>query len=77
MKISIFGLGYVGAVSSACFAKLGHTIIGVDVIDYKIESMNNGIAPIEEKDLSEILQEQHAKKRISATKNTKEAISST
>ena len=55
MKISVFGLGYVGAVSAACFAKLGHKIIGVDTVKYKVDMINTGKSPLEEKDLSKIL----------------------
>jgi len=74
MKISVFGLGYVGIVSSACLAKIGHEVIGVDVVDYKVETLNNGIAHIEEKDLNELVSEQVNKKRLSATKNAEDAI---
>jgi GDP-mannose 6-dehydrogenase len=74
MNISVFGLGYVGIVSSACLAKIGHNVIGVDIIDYKIESLNNGISHIEEKDLNELVSEQVSKKKLSATKNAEEAI---
>jgi len=74
MRISVFGLGYVGCVTAACFAKLGHSIIGVDVIDYKIESLNHGASPIEENGLNELVSEQFGKKRILAMKNPAEAI---
>jgi len=74
MNISVFGLGYVGMVSSACLAKIGHNVIGVDIIDYKIESLNNGISHIAEKGLNELVSEQVSKKKLSATKNAEEAI---
>jgi len=54
MKIAIFGFGYVGAVSGACFAELGHEVIGVDVSDAKIAMINRGEAPIVEEMIAEL-----------------------
>ncbi len=74
MKISVFGLGYVGAVTAACLAKLGHEIIGVDVVKYKVDFLNNGEAPVKEKGLKEFVKNGMLKGRLSATTNPKEAI---
>ncbi len=66
MKISIIGTGYVGAVSAACFAELGHEVICVDVDQSKIDRINAGIPPIYEEGLSELL-EKYAGRRLNAT----------
>src|SRR3546814_18983898 len=55
MNISIFGMGYVGAVCAACFAERGHTAIGVDVSADKIRLINAGKTPIVEPGLEELL----------------------
>ena len=50
MKVSVFGLGYVGSVSAASFAADGHTVVGVDVNPTKVQSLNEGRSPIVEND---------------------------
>jgi len=67
MKISIFGLGYVGCVSLGCLAKNGHTVIGVDPNLSKVDQINAGKATIIEKDIDIIIAEQRAAGKISAT----------
>ncbi|TKK67408.1 UDP-glucose/GDP-mannose dehydrogenase family protein [Ilyomonas limi] len=74
MNISIFGLGYVGCVSLGCLAQNGHTVIGVDVSETKIQQINNGEATIVEKDIDDIIHQQRKAGRISATKDYKQAI---
>jgi len=46
LSISIFGLGYVGSVSAACFAHMGHKVTGVDVSKNKVEMLDSGRSPI-------------------------------
>lgn len=74
MKISIFGLGYVGCVSLGCLAKNGHTVIGVDVNQNKVDLINSGKPTIIEKDIDIIIKEQHFRETISATTDAAVAV---
>lgn len=74
MKISIFGLGYVGAVSSACFASQGHDVIGVDVSPEKVKLINSGKSPIVEEGLEELIAKAIKSKKLKATNQVQEAI---
>ncbi len=74
MKISIFGLGYVGAVSAGCLARDGHTVIGVDPYKPKIDLINSGQTPVIEKDIGEIIKKAVADKLLSATQDIKQAV---
>ena len=75
--ISVFGLGYVGAVSMACLSELGHEMVGVDVSEGKVEAINAGKSPIVEKDLDVLLRRGTFLDRISATTCADTAIQST
>lgn len=55
MKICVIGTGYVGLVTAVCFAELGHSVVGVDIDEKKIENLRNGISPIYEEDVEEFL----------------------
>lgn len=74
MRISVFGLGYVGTVSCGCLGDLGHTVIGVDVNDVKVERIDAGESPIIEDGLDEILAKVHAEGRISACTSADDAV---
>ena len=77
MNVSVFGLGYVGSVSAACFAEDGHTVIGVDVADAKVQSINEGRSPIVEKGLEELIKSNAANGRLRATTSTADAVRDT
>ena len=62
MNISIFGLGYVGAVTAGCLAELGHTIIGADVQQAKVDAFNAGASPIIEPELDDLLRKAQARR---------------
>ncbi len=74
MKVGIFGLGYVGVVNAACFSKLGHHVIGCDIKAYKVDSMKQGISPISEPQVNELLQEAIANNLLTATTNVNDVV---
>jgi len=76
-KISIFGLGYIGCVLSACFAKKGLEVIGVDIDSFKVESINNGLSPIIEPGLTPLIREATNKGSLRATNDVHFAINNT
>src|SRR3954463_3433674 len=77
MKVSVFGLGYVGSVSAASFAADGHTVVGVDVNPDKAATLNEGRSPIVEKGLDELIEKAAANGSLRATTNTDEAVEAT
>lgn len=76
MRISVFGLGYVGAVSAGCFARDGHDVIGVDPVDTKVDLINAGQTPIIEKDIGDIIAASVREGRLRATSSVDDAIAS-
>jgi GDP-mannose 6-dehydrogenase len=76
MRISIFGIGYVGCVSAACFARAGHEVIGVDVNTAKVEIINSGKSPIVEPQINELIHEVVQEGKLSATTDSLKAVNS-
>lgn len=74
MKVSIFGLGYVGCVTAACLAKAKHEIIGVDVVASKAERLGAGKATVVETGIDELIADAHAKGLITATCDGRAAV---
>jgi GDP-mannose 6-dehydrogenase len=57
MRIAVFGLGYVGLTAAGCLTKDGHSVLGVDVSEQKVQQINQGISPIAEPGLQELLRD--------------------
>ena len=74
MKLSVWGLGYVGTVCAGCLAQEGHEVIGVDPEERKVELINAGRSPIIEKDIGRIIEQQVAAGRLSATRDPGTAV---
>ena len=77
MKISIFGLGYVGCVSAACLAKDGNEVIGVDVSQIKIDLLASGRSPIVEPGLNELIEQFVGDGRLQVSKDVSYAVLNT
>src|SRR5215207_7585827 len=74
MRISIFGIGYVGCVSAACLARAGHDVTGVDVNPTKVDIINSGKSPIVEPGISDLIDDVVKAGKLRATTDTPEAI---
>ena len=74
LSVSIFGLGYVGSVSAACFASMGHRVIGVDVSRAKVEMLDSGRTPIIEAQMNELVAEAYKACRLHATRDAVDAV---
>jgi GDP-mannose 6-dehydrogenase len=75
MKVSIFGLGYVGAVSLACLARDGHSVIGVDIDQAKLDLIRNGKTPVVEEGMVELMARVASSGRVSVTNDVAHAVS--
>src|SRR5215471_7420366 len=73
-KIAVIGLGYVGCVTAACLAHLGHSVIGVDPDPHKVDAISQSRSPFYEPGLEEMVKEAVAARRLSATLELKPAL---
>lgn len=74
MKISVFGLGYVGAVSCACLPELGHQVIGVDTNPLKVKMINDGQSPVVEHGINELISAAVNAGQLHATRDVEFAV---
>lgn len=74
MRISIFGLGYVGTVSAGCLSREGHDVVGVDTLQSKVDMINSGVSPIIESEIGEIIETAVAGGRLRATTSVADAV---
>lgn len=77
MNVSVFGLGYVGAVSCACLAELGHHVVGVDTHPAKVQMVNSGASPVVERHIDALMAAGVAAGRIRATTDAADAVAAT
>ncbi len=77
MKLSVFGLGYVGCVSAACFAKDGHEVVGVDVNPTKVGIINEGRSPIVEPGIEDLISDVLTAGKLRASTDGSEAVRNT
>lgn len=73
MKIVVAGTGYVGLVTGACLSEVGHSVTCVDIDTKKVQMMKDGISPIYEPGLDELLKKNHEEGRLNFTTDYKNA----
>jgi GDP-mannose 6-dehydrogenase len=74
MKVAVFGLGYVGCTAIACIASQGHTVFGVDVSEEKVRLVGQGLSPIGEPGIAEMLAEAKAQGRLDASTSVNDQL---
>lgn len=77
MKVSVFGLGYVGAVSCACLPELGHEVVGVDINPLKVELIASGQSPVVEEGIEELIASAVKAGKLTATQDVARAVRDT
>lgn len=76
MRIAVFGLGYVGSVTAACLARMGHRVCGVDIAAAKVQMINQGCSPVVEKGLERLVARAVRRGTLRATEDSAEAVTS-
>ena len=74
MKVTVFGIGYVGLVQAAVLAEVGHDVVCVDIDEQKVQNLKNGIIPIYEPGLEPLVKENYQSGRLQFTTNAKEGV---
>lgn len=74
MRVAVFGLGYVGAVTASCLAREGHDVVGVDLDQDKVEAINAGFSPIMEPGMEDLVAEAHRSGRLRAVADAPVAV---
>jgi GDP-mannose 6-dehydrogenase len=74
VKISVFGLGYVGAVSCGCLPELGHEVVGVDTNPHKVQQINAGQSPVVEEKINELIEAAVQRGALRATLDLEDAV---
>ncbi len=74
MRVSVFGLGYVGAVTAGCLSSFGHSVIGVDPAEAKVALINEGKPPVIEKGLGEKISAAVSNGQLRATRDARDAV---
>jgi GDP-mannose 6-dehydrogenase len=77
MRISVFGIGYVGAVACGCLARMGHEVVGVDIAEAKVALLASGRSPIVEAEIGEIIAGAVASRKLRATNDVAAAVART
>lgn len=77
MKVSVFGIGYVGAVSAACLVDTGHTVVAIDKEEVKVRCINEGRSPIVETKLDELIAKGQKNGQLRATLSVEDAVMNT
>src|ERR1700692_425974 len=74
MRISVFGTGYVGLVTGTCFAEMGNEVICVDINEEKVSRLKQGISPIYELNLEDLIQSNLKEGRLSFTTDVQQSV---